>query len=161
MSIDEGPASSERKLLTSLIILMSIQLFVEAVKSSKSSGANGRYFLGSFLAISQMRLTVADTTPRSSSPSLSLSRSIQGSSPLSSRPVPNSLTSGQLRTTRHMTRTVCFRTAAREWERSESKSGARSRAREGVRRSETAERVEERWATVREEGELENSGVGG
>lgn len=164
-TISSAPSSNEKtrtkSRLTSLIILINIQLFVLAVNSSKSSGANGKYFLGSFLAISQIKLTVADTTPTSSSPSLSLNLSIHGSSPRSSRPVPSSITPGQLLTTRHMTRTVCLRTGGREWERRERSSGARSRAREGVRRSETEERVEERWATVREEGEFEKSGVGG
>lgn len=147
--------------LTSLMILISIQLLVLAVSSSKSSGASGKYFLGSRRAISQIKLTVAETTPTSSSPRRSRSRSIQGSSPRSSRPVPNSLTPGHDLTTRHMTRMVCFRTAGREWDNSERRSGARSRAREGVKRSDTAERVAERCATVRDDGEVEKRGVGG
>jgi hypothetical protein len=43
----------------------------------------------------------------------------------------------------------------------ERRSGARSRAREGVRRRDTADRVDKRCATVREDGDDEKSGVGG
>lgn len=147
--------------LTSLMILINIQLFVLAVKILNNSGARGRYTSGFFLASSQMRLTVADTTPMSSSARRSRSLSIHGSSPASSLPVPNSVTPGHARTTRHMVNVVCFLMGGREWVSMERSSGARSRAREGVRRSDTAERVERRWATVSDEGEDENMGVGG
>lgn len=143
------------------MILMSIQLFVLSVSSPKSSGASERYCRGSCRASSQMTFTVADTTPTSSSPRRSRRRSIHGSSPCSSRPVPSSITSGQLRTTLHMTSIVCLRTGARECESIDSRSGARSRARDGVRSSETADSVDSRCATVSDEGDDENSGVGG
>jgi hypothetical protein len=60
-----------------------------------------------------------------------------------------------------MTSIACLRTAAREWVNRESKSGATSRANVGVRRRDTADNVELRWATVSEEGEDEKIGVGG
>lgn len=130
--------------LTSLIILINIQLFVPPVNNPNNSGASERYRFGSFLAASQTTLTVAPTTPISSSASLSLRRSTQGSSPLSSRPEESSLTPGQLFSILHRSKTVCLRTIGRECDSSDKISGARSRARGGVRRRETEERVEVR-----------------
>jgi hypothetical protein len=52
-------------ILTSLIILINIQLLLLVVSSSNNTGARGRKFCGlDFLDNSVMTLTVADTTPK-------------------------------------------------------------------------------------------------
>jgi len=62
---------------TSLIILMSIQLFVEDVIRSNKGGAKVRKSFGFRRTSSQNRLTVADTTEGSGSESFSRSRGRQ------------------------------------------------------------------------------------
>ena len=62
---------------TSLMILMSIQLFVDNVKRSNKGGAKMRKSFGFRRASSQNRLTVADTTEGSGSESFSRSRGRQ------------------------------------------------------------------------------------
>jgi len=106
---------------TSLMTLMSIQLFVEDVKRSNKIGARIRKSFAFRRASSQNRLTVADTTEGSGSESFSRSRGRQ-----------YGRASGYCWMILKSARTVRFLMCAREWFSMALSSCVKSRAKSGV-----------------------------